>query len=577
MSLKLFKPYGWVIGGAVYEKSVKDWVERHVLSLFKAFNVFIIDGGSSSLNKYSYLKGLTLKDLELGVFVKTNDKFYYLRYYPKWDWIIGSYITSDDLLHQVYYLKEQFLTKASRTVKLLTFGILLVIVISAVGVYRYYKELLSRIKDLLVKELAVSRMARRLKLLAYKDDVTRLPNRHKFFKDLPTFKESEKKLHFAIVNIRNFRDINELFGFEGGNEVLKKFAIQLKNTVRKRSKLKNCKAKVYRIRGDKFGVLGCSMTDASFIELVQDVIKELEKVEFNVEFNEQKVNFRLDLVAGISKNPEELLIEAEIAEELAKKNGLDVYMVDSEVEKIKRTLHKNIQMATLLKQAVESGAVVPYFQPIVNLKTGEVDKYEVLMRIEFEGKVLTPGQFLPVAKKIAIYRKLSKQLIEKALKVAEEKGVNLSINLSSEDLASKSMTDWLINTIQEKGIADKITFEIVETEAFSNIETLEKFYRKVKEIGAYLAIDDFGSGYSNYEYLAIVRPDYIKIDGSLIRRIPESKEVEKLVGYLVAFSKDLGIKTVAEFVSSEEILEKVKELGIDFGQGFYLGKPKSKI
>jgi len=204
----------------------------------------------------------------------------------------------------------------------------------------------------------------------------------------------------------------------------------------------------------------------------------------------------------------------------------------------------------------------------------EVEKYEALMRIiDEDEKLLMPGDFLPVAKKISIYTKLSKRLIEKALVVAREKGIKVALNISSEDLASSAMRDWLIKVIADYGVADKVCFEIVESEAFSDLRILESFYSRVKDLGAELAIDDFGSGYSNYEYLTIVKPDYIKIDGSLISKVVHSSDVEALVRHIVLFCKELNIKTVAEFVSSQEILEKVKELGVDYGQGFYLGKP----
>jgi EAL domain-containing protein (putative c-di-GMP-specific phosphodiesterase class I) len=199
------------------------------------------------------------------------------------------------------------------------------------------------------------------------------------------------------------------------------------------------------------------------------------------------------------------------------------------------------------------------------------------MRIKEKDKYLSPGEFLSVAKKIGIYRKLSKVLLEEAFKKCSELGIRISVNLSTEDLSSRSTVNWIIEKLQSYKIADKVCFEVVETEAFNDLKVLEDFYFRVKEHGALLAIDDFGSGYSNYEYLATVKPDFVKIDGSLISKIPSSKEVEKLVKHIVMFCKDLEIKTIAEFISSKELYEKVKELGIDYGQGFYLGKPSPEI
>jgi diguanylate cyclase (GGDEF)-like protein len=380
--VKLFKPYRWVIGGTIYEESIRKWVKEHIFSLSKSANLLLIE--KDKLSQYPFLRNLTLEELKEGIFLKTNDKLYYLRYCPKWNWIVGSYITSNSLVQQVFFLKEKFLSKVSRAVKLISIGLFGLIVISIFGILKYYRELLEKIRQLTLKEFDILRMARKLRLAAYKDDITGLPNRKKFLKDLALLKEKGVKLHFALLNIRNFKDINELFGFEGGNEVLKKFALHLKRMIRKNRKSKNCQIKLYRIRGDKFGILGCNMTDAFFIEYIQDLIKKLERIEFNIDCKGQKVNFRLNLVAGISKNPDEFLIESEIAEELAKKNGVDVYMVDLEVEKIKQLLHRNIQIVTILKNSLDAETVVPYFQPIVNLKTNEIEKYDVLMRISYK-------------------------------------------------------------------------------------------------------------------------------------------------------------------------------------------------
>nr|WP_283401111.1 EAL domain-containing protein [Desulfurobacterium pacificum] len=237
-------------------------------------------------------------------------------------------------------------------------------------------------------------------------------------------------------------------------------------------------------------------------------------------------------------------------------------------------MHKNIIIATELKEAIVEDRIIPVFQPIIDLRSDNVDKYEVLMRIkDKEGNFISPGDFLPVAKKISLYSKLSRRLIEKAIDVVKRKGIKVSINISSEDLASSENRRWLLEIIEDEDIAKNVCFEIVETEAFSDLNILKNFYSEIKERGSELAIDDFGSGYSNYEYISIIKPDYLKVDGSLISKILESEDVETLVKYIVKFAQDLKIKTVAEFVSSEEIYKKVIELGFDYGQGFYLGKP----
>jgi len=564
--VKLFKPYNWIIGGGVYQFQIRERVKEHILTIGKSFNALILD--LEQKKRWELLKDLSIEELQRGVFLKTDDRFYFLKYYPRWHWVIGAFITNNELLKHIYYLQNQFLTRTNKSIAFTSVVILAIVAISSGALFNYSRTLKETIGELVRRKRELLKLTRRLKLIAYKDDITGLPNRKKLFEDLKKV-DLTRNVHFALVNIRNFRDLNELFGFEDGNKILRNFGQNLRKAVKRRCK----ECLVYRIRGDKFGVLACGLNDAGFMELLKKVIGFLEAHEFEV----NDLKFKLDVVAGVSKNPDNLLIEAEIAEEEAKRRNLTIYAFDSELQKIYQQLEENLKVAILLKEAVEKRMVVPYFQPIVELKSGKVFEYEALMRIKAPEGVLTPGQFLGVAKKIAIYGKLSRALLEEAFKKCAEKGIRVSVNLSTEDISSRETVEWIVSALKHYDIAEKVCFEVVETEAFSELKILEDFYFKVKELGSYLAIDDFGSGYSNYEYLATVKPDFVKIDGSLISKIPRSKEVEKLVKHIVAFCKDLEIKTIAEFVSNEELYAKVLSLGVDYGQGYYFGKPEPEI
>lgn len=567
--VKYFKPFNWIIGAGLYQSYVKEKVKEHVLKTLMPFNVFIVDLDSNRISQFNFLKGLRLDDLKNGLLVEYQNRIYYVRYFPDWNWIIGSYVTGKELLQTVYYLKKQFLTKVNAALGISSLLVSLIVITASLGLYKTNRDLVKTISFLRKREQELRGLSRRLKLTAFKDDITGLSNKKKLLDDVNSLK-AVRNLHFALVNIRNFKDLNELFGYEEGNAILKEFGRELRRVVKR----KNSRCSVYRVRGDKFGVLGCDFNDAGFIDLIQRVIRNLELKDFVV----RGINFRLDVDAGISKNPDEFLIESEVAEEEAKKRGIDLYVFDEELKEKFKNLEKNVIIATEIKKALEEDRVVPYFQPIVELSSLKPVKYESLIRIvERDGTLLNPGEFLPVAKKISIYRKLSKTVIEKSFKIAAEKGVDISVNLSAEDIASSKMVDWIVAAIKHYGIANRICFEVVETEAFSDIRKLESFYFKIKDLGSSLAIDDFGSGYSNYEYLATVKPDYIKIDGSLITKVVTSRDIEKLVAHIVQLAKDLEIKTIAEFVTSKEILDKVKDLGIDYGQGFYFGKPSPEI
>jgi len=563
--VKLFKPFNWIIGGGVYAFQVKETVRNRVLTVGRAFDAFIVDAGHEN---NPLLKGISREKLEKGVFLRAKDRFIFFKLHPGWNWVVGAYATDNEILRSVYLLKAQFLSKSNKVIVTTSIIVLSIVLISSGTLLKYNKRLEETIRELREKKRELLRLTRHLKLVAYRDDITNLPNRKKLFEDIANT-DLSRNLHFAMINIRNFKEINELFGFEDGNKILKDFGRHLKKRVKSQCK----KCMVYRIRADKFGVLACDFNDAEFIDFTRNLLKDLENREFEV----NNLKFKLDLVAGISKNRDNLLIEAEIAEEEAKRKNLNLYMFDEELQKTFERLEKNLKIATILKEAVEKKMVVPFFQPIVNLQTGRVFEYEALMRIKTSDGILTPNQFLAVAKKIAIYPKLSKALLEEAFKVCAERRIRVSVNLSTEDISSPDTVNWILEALKHYDIAERVCFEVVETEAFNELKILEDFYFKVKEVGSYLAIDDFGSGYSNYEYLATVKPDFVKIDGSLISKIPRSKEVEKLVKHIVMFCKDLEIKTIAEFVSNEELYAKVLSLGVDYGQGYYFGKPEPEI
>ena len=154
------------------------------------------------------------------------------------------------------------------------------------------------------------------------------------------------------------------------------------------------------------------------------------------------------------------------------------------------------------------------------------------------------------------------------------KSVLLSINLSSRDMIDGDVSSLVLNLLNKHNVAGRVVFEIVEDEELKNLERVSNFIERVKSMGAKIAIDDFGSGYSNFSYIIKIKPDYVKIDGSIIKDIDINKDSHSIASAIVAFAKDLGIKTIAEYVHSKEIFEICKEIGVDEFQGFYFGAPE---
>lgn len=219
---------------------------------------------------------------------------------------------------------------------------------------------------------------------------------------------------------------------------------------------------------------------------------------------------------------------------------------------------------------------MPVYQAIVN-NNNEILKYEALMRLrEFEGekaKLISPYFFLEIAIKSKIYPQLTEVMIAKTFRDMKKNGHNFSINLTFDDIINSHIVDMLRSQIKKYAIANQITFEIVESENIDDFPHAKKFVQEFKAMGVQIAIDDFGTGYSNFTHVLELEPDYLKIDGSLIKNIEHDKKSYELVKSIVNFSKSLGIQTIAEFVSSKEIFEICESLGIDQFQGYYFSEP----
>ena len=267
-----------------------------------------------------------------------------------------------------------------------------------------------------------------------------------------------------------------------------------------------------------------------------------------------------------------------MALQICKKNRVDLVVYDENI-----TPHKeyknNILWSNKIKKAIEEDRVILFFQAIVNNKNLKYEKYEVLIRIkDTDDNIISPFFFLDIAKKTKQYLKLTKIVIDKSFEMFKDKEVEFSINLTNEDISNKEINDYIFKKFDEyPNIAKKLVIELVESESIVDYKIAIEFIKRVKSKGCKIAIDDFGSGYSNFEYLVKLEADYIKIDGSLIKNIVTQKESFAVVSTIVNFAKQMEIKTIAEFVENEEIYKIIKNIGVDFSQGYYFTQPKKEL
>ncbi len=268
------------------------------------------------------------------------------------------------------------------------------------------------------------------------------------------------------------------------------------------------------------------------------------------------------------------MLEFAMSALLDTKNSQENFLVFDQKISGNTTAGDEVKAIELLNNAINSDWVVPYYQAIYNNENNEIEKYEALMRlIDDNGKLYTPFAFMDVAKKYNFYGRLSSSMIKKVLDDFSDIDASVSINISSYDIMSSTFRTWLLNALSVYPNPERVTVEFVETEDFKEIAVLYEFVEALHSMGAKIALDDFGSGYATFSTIVKLKPDYLKIDGSIIKNIVSGGSEQIILDTINFLALKLGTKTIAEFVENEEIQEMLKIKKIDYSQGYYFSKP----
>ena len=393
-----------------------------------------------------------------------------------------------------------------------------------------------------------------------KNPLTKLPNRISFMEKL----KNVPKASVAIFNIDRFQSYNDLFGSKVGDKIIQDYAAYLRQTI-------PYLYEIYHLQGDEFAVVEMEQKSANtFLAM----IRQAAKLAHEFHFSDSNGDFILQISIGVAIDQDQPLIRADMALKHAKNSNESLVIYSDQLIKPHRYL-ENVTMTKELTSAIREERIIPYFQAIADTKTKEIHKYEVLARlIDSSGKIVSPAHFISLAKQIRLYPDITKIIFKKAMDAVEEHGFHLSINLSADDIHHIPTRDYIIDRLALSKQSNHITFELLESEEAQNYEDIHMFIERVKHYGVEIAIDDFGSGYSNFAKILKLKVDYLKIDGSFIKKIdkdPDSKEFVEIIHHLAA---NYNLKTVAEFVSTESVYETVKSIGVDYAQGYHISKPK---
>ena len=414
------------------------------------------------------------------------------------------------------------------------------------------------------------------------DALTGLVNRSEFER------RAERLLKTTVINTQDyhamcymdldqFKVINDTCGHAAGDEMLRQLCSILLNAIRKRDTLA-------RLGGDEFGVLmeHCSLDDA------YRVVTTIQKAIQDFQFSWGKHKFRIGVSIGLvsinenTLNLSELMKQADAACYMAKEKGrnrIHLYQIEDE-EILKR--QGEMQWVSRLYKALEKNQFCLYAQSIVPLDRTEGIHYELLLRMkDDDGTLISPNSFLPAAERYNLISNIDRWVVDNTIKLLMEHKTFLnkikfcSINLSGQSLAELDFLEFVLSKLSDSGIAgEKLCFEITETAAITNLSLASKFIKKLKQRGCLFALDDFGSGLSSFAYLKNLQVDYLKIDGMFVRDIVIDPIDHAMVKSINEIGQVMEMKTIAEFVENDEIKGMLREIGVNYGQGYGIDKPR---
>ena len=436
------------------------------------------------------------------------------------------------------------------------------------GKYRYFSLAISFINERGLYTAVLSDITNEieheheLQALLYTENLTQLPNRSKLIEDLQT--PGNKITSIAIIDINSFKEINDFYGHKIGDFILKGVADLILENINFSKGLR-----LYKFPSDTYCIVNIQLSQKKFTDTVKTIIEKIEKKVFIRDSHE--IDTRA--TAGISfSTKNNKLITADLALQAAKKDHKDYLVFYDELDNLQE-YEKNMLWTKKLKTALQKDDIIVYFQPLINNHSMKIEKYECLVRMIDGEKVVSPFFFLDISKKSNQYTKITKIVIEKSFKEFENLPFEFSVNVSYEDIEDEGFLDFIKEKLELYKVNKKVVFEILEDENIKNYDILIDFVSEIKKLGCKVALDDFGSGYSNFEHLLKMDIDYLKIDASLVKNIASDENSLKVTKTIIEFAKSLNLKTIAEYVENENIFKIIKDMGADYSQGYYFSAP----
>jgi len=425
----------------------------------------------------------------------------------------------------------------------------------------YYVE--ATIKPILDKDNNI------VEYIALRNDITKIMNPKKQLNEaIKTLKEPL----VVYMKLEEFNTLEEFYDNDTIEDIQDNITKYLEDSLPEEFSFE----KIYQLGNGEYAMTNeksiCMKDENIFIEqlkLFQEGIKN-NTIDMGI------IEYDISVIMSLAYENSNILESSKLGIRELLKTKQEFIVSNNFAKKEKEKAKNNIETITMVKNAIATSRIVSYFQPIINNQTKRIEKYESLVRlITKEGKVLAPFFFLSMAKKSRYYSQITEIVLNNSFIALKKTDKEISINLSVLDIELEYTRNKIFELLEENiKYASRVIIELLEDENVKDFNTIKTFIKDIKNLGARIAIDDFGAGYSNFERLLDYQPDILKIDGCLVRDIETNSYSLSVVKTIVMFAKEQGIQIVAEFVENEQIFNILKDLGIEYSQGYYFGKPK---
>ncbi|MDY0011541.1 MAG: EAL domain-containing protein [Rhodocyclaceae bacterium] len=440
-------------------------------------------------------------------------------------------------------------------------------------------SVLSTLLNVVGSVKAIYKYTKDLEYYATRDPLTDLFNQRVFWEllgyEVVRAQRHEYPFSLLVIDLDNFKLVNDSYGHAFGDQYLQAFSRATREVLRGGDILA-------RYGGDEFVVVLPQTDLAQANQTAQRILGAAEQISLEAPDGSTlkgTISIGLATFPIHANEAKDLFLFADNMLYKAKSEGKRRIGVPSEKD-VMEVFRDISQRSVLVLNALENRQIVPFFQPILDVKNGRITACEVLSRIESEGRFLPGAAFIELAEKMGVIHQLDRQVTERALAELKDAGFDgqVFINLSPKALVLKDFTRSMSRLVADQGFdPGRIVFEITERDTVKNLALLERLLLDLKSQGFKLAIDDFGSGFSSFHYLRRFPIDILKVEGDFIVNMLDSPKDRAFVHTMKDLAAQLGIEVLAEFVENQAVLDEVRRIGIDYAQGYHVGRPARRM